>query len=466
VTGRLDGVARHLRRAALAQENVTDGQLLEAFVSARDEGAFEELLRRHGPMVLGVCRRVLGHAQDAEDAFQATFLVLARKAGSIGRRELLGNWLYGTAYRAALEVRAARPARERQVIALPEPPSAPAEGWDELRPILDRELSRLPGKYREAVVLCDLEGRGRREAAALLGVPVGTLSGRLTTAHRLLARRLTRLGLASAPPVALAQAAAEAGVPGPLVHSTTWAAAAGTIPEQVAAIVERVTRAMFVSKLKVLGAVLVALALVGGGAAGVGLSERPPSHAGKDDPAAPVVGPDRPAAPRKPARPAEVSVRRLKVDRESLPGAAEPNSVHGKSLVKVFRSEAELEKALGKKAAAELAGQVDFAREQVVLVSWVGGDGSELAFRAVVTGKDRSIEFYVKEPPDDGRPRLLIARIGADFFAVPRGAPVRYFRPRKEGKPPSKVDGIPPTAPEKNGGAPGEPKIAPPARSD
>jgi RNA polymerase sigma factor (sigma-70 family) len=127
-------------------------------------------VRRHRPMVWGVCRRALHH-HDAEDAFQAAFLVLARKAGSITSRELLANWLYGVARRTALRAKAAavrRQARERRLTAVPEPEAnAPQPGGD-LRPVLDRELSRLPDKYRAPVVLCDLEGRTRREAAALL----------------------------------------------------------------------------------------------------------------------------------------------------------------------------------------------------------------------------------------------------------------------------------------------------------
>src|SRR5437763_852348 len=129
----------------------SDGQLLDRFIARRDEAAFAELLRRHGPMVLGVCRRLLGHAQDAEDAFQATFMVLVRKARSVMPRELVGNWLYGVAYRVALEAQARagrRRAREKQVEDMPHPTTPAADPTDDLRPVLDRELSRLPEKYR------------------------------------------------------------------------------------------------------------------------------------------------------------------------------------------------------------------------------------------------------------------------------------------------------------------------------
>src|SRR5438034_4893845 len=152
-TDQPSGVLQQLRRAALLRDGggMTEGQLLECFVTRRDEAAFEALVRLHGPMVLGVCRRVLGNSHDAEDAFQATFLVLVCKAAAIGRRELLGNWLYGVAYRTALDARAAasrRRQRERQVSPMPEPKAGDREdvGCD-LRPFLDRELSRLPDKY-------------------------------------------------------------------------------------------------------------------------------------------------------------------------------------------------------------------------------------------------------------------------------------------------------------------------------
>src|SRR5437588_7541541 len=167
-TGRLAGVMRHLHRAALLQggADLTDGELLECYVARRDEAAFGALVRRHGSMVLGVCRRVLGNVHDAEDAFQATFLVLVRKAGSVRPRDAVGNWLYGVAYRTALEARgklARRRAKERQVVAIPQSEVKPDDLWRDLRPLLDRELSRLPDKYRLPVVLCDLEGRSRQE---------------------------------------------------------------------------------------------------------------------------------------------------------------------------------------------------------------------------------------------------------------------------------------------------------------
>jgi RNA polymerase sigma-70 factor (ECF subfamily) len=183
----MNSVLRHLSRAALG--GLTDGQLLERFLSRRDEAAFEAVVRRHGSMVLGVCRRVLRQQQDAEDAFQATFLVLARKAASLSSRELLGNWLYGVAYRTAMKARtmnARRRAREDRARGRRTPEAPKGGAWEELLPLLDQELSRLPDKYRVPVVHCDLQGRTRREVAAQLKAPEGTITpaGELATRPR------------------------------------------------------------------------------------------------------------------------------------------------------------------------------------------------------------------------------------------------------------------------------------------
>src|SRR5262245_49653916 len=199
----LTHVVDHLRRAVAPGEsgNRTDGQLLTDFLNRRDEAAFAALVCRHGAMVLGVCQRVVGRLQDAEDALQATFLVLARKANSIRPREKLPSWLYGVALRTALAARrqlARRNAKERQVTAMPQPTIAADFDHGELHAVLDEELSRLPEKYRDAIVLCELDGYSRSEAAAKLRIVEGTLSSRLAMARKLLARRLARRGVALA----------------------------------------------------------------------------------------------------------------------------------------------------------------------------------------------------------------------------------------------------------------------------
>jgi len=185
---------------------LSDEELLGRFVAQRDdaaEAAFAALVERHGPMVLGVCRRVLGDRHEAEDAFQATFLVLTRKASSIARREQLANWLFGVACRTALGARARatrRKAREHQRHAMcrseVEPAGDDQPALSELRAILDEELARLPERYRGAVVLCELEGLSRRVAAQRLRIPEGTLASRLARAKDALRHRLARRGLA------------------------------------------------------------------------------------------------------------------------------------------------------------------------------------------------------------------------------------------------------------------------------
>jgi RNA polymerase sigma factor (sigma-70 family) len=281
----MNSVLRHLRRAALLDggAGLTDGQLLEAFLARRDEAAFEALLRRQGPMVRGVCRRVLRQEQDAEDAFQATFLVLARKGSTIRPRELVGAWLYGVAYRTAMKARtmtARRRERERRASVKPttEAPAEPA--WEELLPLLDHELSRLPDKYRVPVVLCELEGRTRREVARQLKVPEGTVSSRLATARKLLARRLARYGLAlsgGALASVLFKETASACVPGVLETSTLRAAVqaaagqaltAGAVPARVVALAEGVVKTMLLTKLRAFVAIAV-VAFVGAGVVGL-----------------------------------------------------------------------------------------------------------------------------------------------------------------------------------------------------
>jgi RNA polymerase sigma factor (sigma-70 family) len=235
---------------------------------------------------------------DAEDAFQATFLVLARKAGSVVKRESVGCWLYGVAYRTALEAAAAsarRRARERPVKDVPHPQVAPPEAQD-WRPLLDRELSGLPEKYRSAVVICDLEGRPRKETARQLGIPEGTLSSRLATARKMLAERLARAGLAisgTALAAVLSEGLASAQVSAPLAWSTARAAAlvaAGQVAGASApavVLMQGVMKAMLLKKLRlVVGAVLVVLAL---GAVGVGY------RAGDASGAAQAAPPDKPA---------------------------------------------------------------------------------------------------------------------------------------------------------------------------
>jgi RNA polymerase sigma factor (sigma-70 family) len=281
-----DRLLDHIRRLALQGmgERRTDGQLLELFISARDEAAFALLLRRHGAMVWSVCRRVLGNAHDADDAFQATFLVFVRKADSIRPREAVGNWLYGVAYRTALESRgriARRRAKERPLQDVPSPENKPQEQCQELWPIFDRELSRLADKYRLPIVLCDLEGRSRKEVARQLAIPEGTLSSRLATARKKLAARLARYGFAvtaASLGTLLTEKAATASLSLSLLSATTKAAllaaagstaVAGAVSATVSTLTEGVLKAMFIAKIKTATLVLCSVASLGVGTGGV-----------------------------------------------------------------------------------------------------------------------------------------------------------------------------------------------------
>jgi RNA polymerase sigma factor (sigma-70 family) len=282
----MNTVLRHLRRAALLDRGgaPSDAQLLESFLNHRDEAAFEALLRRHGPMVFGVCRRALGNQADAEDAFQATFLVLVRKGAAVRPRELVGHWLWGVAYRTAMKARAMsakRRTKERQAAEVARSGNG-QDNWvsDELLGQLDRELGRLPESYRVPVVLCELEGRSRKEVARTLGLPEGTLSWRLAQAKKMLARKLSRHGPAlSAGAVAavLSQGAASAALSPLLLKSTTKAglqlaagrALAGAVPPKVVSLTEGVLKAMLLTKLKVASWAVGVVLLVGAGAVGV-----------------------------------------------------------------------------------------------------------------------------------------------------------------------------------------------------
>jgi RNA polymerase sigma factor (sigma-70 family) len=269
------GIGQLLRvLCAHGSEGRTDGQLLERFLFDQDEAAFAALVRRHGSMVLGVCRRILGNDADSEDAFQATFLVLVRKATSLASRSILGDWLHGVARHTALKTKAAATHRQAKEQAMARPDATAEEIRNDWLPLLDEELARLPEKYRLPIVLCDLEGKTRREAAEQLGWPEGTVAGRLARARTMLAKRLARHGLVlsgGALAVAISQNAASACVPSSLLVSTVkaaiffaagQAAATGLISANVAALTEGVLKAMLLTKIKAGALVLLMLGMV------------------------------------------------------------------------------------------------------------------------------------------------------------------------------------------------------------
>jgi RNA polymerase sigma factor (sigma-70 family) len=291
----LSGFLRHFQRQVALRDagEVTDRDLLRRFAQSRDGDAFAALVRRYGPLVLGVCRRVLRQGPDAEDAFQATFLVLARKAGSIRQPERLGNWLYGVALRVARKARAQaarRHARQQQVTEMPTCRRDREADWEEVRQVLDDEVQRLPEKFRAPLVLCYFQGLTREEAAARLGWSAGAVKGMLERGRELLRSRLARRGVtlsAGALAAMLSGNALSAAVPAGLSDSTVQAAvlfaaenaaAAGS----AAALAEGVLQAMSMSRVKwgLAVVLLVGLAGAGAGLLAFGGGPGPPEDAG------------------------------------------------------------------------------------------------------------------------------------------------------------------------------------------
>jgi RNA polymerase sigma factor (sigma-70 family) len=266
---------RHLSRALLAADlaDLPDSELLWRFAERRDEAAFAVLVHRHGALVLGVCRRVLRHEQDAEDAFQATFLVFARDAASVWRSGSIGSWLYGVAYNIARRAKTARHRRavKEQEAAARHPTATPEIVPDDLWDVLDGELNALPVKYRAAVVLCDVMGLTTQQAATEVGCPPKTLGTRLARGRSLLARRLVRrgVGLPACGVVGVLASSATAAIPPRLRESTIHAAtkfAAGStvaVDPAVAALIKGVSNVMVSKALKIAAVLTCSVLLVG-----------------------------------------------------------------------------------------------------------------------------------------------------------------------------------------------------------
>ena len=262
----------------LIEEAEADSRLLLRFSASNDQAAFETLVRRHGRLVMGVCRRVLDDTHDADEAFQATFLVLAQKAASLDKPELLANWLYGVAYRAALKMRTRslrRRKHERQasrrlsVIAHQDVENR------ELREVLDEEINRLPPKYRAPLVLCYFEGRTNKEVAHLLGWPLGSMSWYLGQARKLLRQRLVRRGVAPSAGMlvaALSAHRAAAAVPPALIQSTVEAAAGEGVAigsSTARALADELMKALFLKKIAYVATVAAAIPLLVAALAGM-----------------------------------------------------------------------------------------------------------------------------------------------------------------------------------------------------
>ena len=304
------GVTRELRAIidGGTVAGLSDGQLLERFASHRDaeaELAFTALVMRHGPLVFGVCQSLLRNPHDAEDAFQVTFMVLARKAGSLRQPERLGPWLHGVAHLTArrLKDKNARRKSHETEAAVYSDRAHPSSGssqplhalanHDEIE-ALHREIDRLPARYKTAIVLCDLQGLTHEEAARRLGLRVGTISSQVSRARERLRRRLDRRGLAY--PGGIVAAAIDSTRPSVLpnvlvgstvknVMSLSTGLAAGSVPASIVSLSQGVLRSMLFAKIRLIFAALVGL---GAAATGVGVGVG-------------VVGRDPQPAPQQPA---------------------------------------------------------------------------------------------------------------------------------------------------------------------
>ncbi len=386
---------------------LSDGELIARFVDGRDgpatvaSVAFAALVERHGPMVLKVCRDGLRDGHDAEDAFQATFLVLARRAGSIRRRESVGPWLYGVALRVAGGARAAAARRRRHErrgavmigkVDRPDDPGRPDEGEGAA---LHEEVGRLPERHRAAVVLCYLEGLTHDEAASRLGWPVGTVRSRLAWARDRLRARLTRRGLA--PTAGLLAAAPPGGwalpcVPPALAEATIRAAigaSAGTVPAAVLLMAGGALRSLTMARWKLIGIELVAAGLVAGAGVGVVAGRQSPAEKGDPGPRPAASGVARPGGREATADSTRVLAARLDDARRSL---ERQEGLLGRRLV----AEGVVAQARGEVQAlsAELEARRGDLRDELKLIEDRLGGGSD---RGTATAK-------APAPRPEGRP--------------------------------------------------------------
>jgi RNA polymerase sigma factor (sigma-70 family) len=273
----LQSVVQYLHRIIdVGPGAASDAELLDRFATRRDEAAFALLVYRHGPMILGVCQRVLRHEHDCEDVFQATFLTLARRANSISKKDSLASWLYKVAFRIACRARGKVSMLTNQLASLQGQSDPDADViWRDLRPVLDQEIAQLPESQSRPIILCYLEGKTHEEAAELLGWPKGTLAARLARGRERLRQRLTRRGWtlsAAALATVLADKTGATAISAELMRSTVQAALAyvsGTsvavLSAKAVALAEGVMQMMWYSKVKMAVVMLLAVALTGSG---------------------------------------------------------------------------------------------------------------------------------------------------------------------------------------------------------
>lgn len=452
-TSPLNRVIHHLFAGLrLDGGELTDAELLGRFLRSGDEGPLATLVRRHASMVWNVCRRLLSH-HDAEDAFQATFLVLVRRAGAVPR-QAVANWLYGVARQTAVRLRATAAKhrrRETQVVNMPEPTIDEAHDT-RIQAVVDEELGRLPDHYREVVLLCDLEGLTRKKAARQLGIPEGSVASRLARARVMLARRLNRrdvvLSGASLAAV-LSAGSASASAPPALVASTIKAAtlmAAGVISAKVAALTEGMVKAMFVTRIKsLLGLALFIATIVG--AAGLiyqthaaGLPEaKEEQPIAKQDPK--QGGEKQP--PAQPKQPAKTDVERMVgnwfiVNKDS--GRKGEMWVISKDQILMHAKELGARARLNsyKIDAGKTPKQIDINEHVIGFTTGPSRgiyafDGDELRICLPALGKDRPTEFASK-PGAAGLVILQRQKPGAEQPTAKKEQPAQSDRERMVGE--------------------------------
>jgi RNA polymerase sigma factor (sigma-70 family) len=418
---------RHLIGAVSTAE-LTDGQLLERFLAGRDEASVEVLVRRYGPLVLGVCRRVLHNAHAAEDAFQATFLVLTRKAPSLDRGRPLGSWLYTVAYRLALRARANELRRQRcEERAARARPAADARGAapSSLAAALEEELHRLPERHRTPLVLCYLQGATNDQAAEILGCPRGSMAARLARARERLRECLARRGFVAPAGMAavLVAAGARAAVPLPLVGNTVRAAlwfgredahAAGFVSARAVALANGAFRTLLLNKLKIAGALLLAAALLGKGTtmllnAAPQAADQQPPEARPQRTAASGAAPDRGANAALPYGQAFIALRRGVGDQEKLIAGCltMPLDAHAREVA------ARAAYALRMMRDGAALPRCDWAvdRDRGIEISYTHGDGARvLSALACLRARLRFEEGKNAEAVDDIVSALALAR--------------------------------------------------------
>ncbi|MBN9522854.1 RNA polymerase sigma factor, partial [bacterium] len=376
-------ILRHLHPA-----DPDDGPLLARFAGRRDPAAFAALVRRHGPMVLAVCRRITGHPQDAEDAFQAAFLVLARSAGTVRTPERLGSWLYGVAVRVAGRARRAAARRRRRevtVAAFPDVPAPdPAPPPPDIGPALHEELAALPALHREPIVLCDLQGLSRADAARSLGIAEGTLSSRLANGRKRLADRLTRRGVAlSLAALPAAVAGGRAAVPDELVSNTCGLAAAWAAGAPLPAAVVRLARGGFPMRGVLLGGVL-SFTLAAGAVLAAGLPGAP-----------------RPADPPRPPEP-PVAVAQDAEEQQPKKADAPPKRT----------------------GAPRLTRKVDLNFKTIQSATW-SPDGAWLVVQGAVAGNADGVAVMGPRPGGGVNEFVLVPFDEPEILSEPQPLPIR-----------------------------------------